>query len=184
MLSKWFNTAKDEQIHTDLPQNKNHHELSDVFQSASSHIHYYFSVFNGTILTNEALYHADDFNDDDFTDDLTDWIHQHALVSEHLGEIADAVFQLLESDPNLNVIYQQADYDSPLRQHLQIAGLYHTAAVKHIVAAFQQTHLPLAIAHFTDDTVLADELLVVLSKIQRVFEFAETENKIVISYLA
>lgn len=175
MLSKWLDIAKQKLIDNDLPQMADRNELSDIFQPEQSHMHYYFSAFNSKLLENEALYRADD---------CTELVHQRALVSEHLGEIAGEVFQLLESDPQLNVIYQQADYDSPLREHLQIGGLYNKDAVKQVVAAFQQTFLPLAIAHFTDDTVLADELLVVLSNVQRVFEFAEQENKIVISYLA
>lgn len=175
MFLKWLDMAKQQLIDNDLPQIADRNELSDIFQPEQSHMHYYFSVLNSRLLENEDLYRADD---------LTEFVHQHALVSENLGEIAGEVFQLLESDPQLNIVYQQADYDSPLREYLQIGGLYNIDMVKQVVAAFQQTFLPLAIAHFTDDTVLADELLVVLSNVQRVFEFAEQENKIVISYLA
>lgn len=175
MLSKWLDTVKTKFLDHDLPNIGERTELSAIFQPAESHMHYYFSAFNRQILANENIYRLDD---------LTDFIHQRALFSAHLGEIADAVFQLFESDPQLNALYQHANYHTPLREHLQIGGLYNDVAVQKVVAAFQQTHLPLVIAHFTDNTVLADELLVILNKVQQVFEFAQQENKIVISYLA
>lgn len=175
MLPQWLHTIKEKWLDNNLPILPERHELSAIFQLTSSHMHYHFSALNESILIHLTRYRADDW---------TDFVHQHALFSAHLGEIADAAFQLFEANPQLNTLHQCANYHSPLREHLQIGGFYGASAVQHVVAALQQTHLPSAIAHFTDDTVLADELLMVLNKVKQVFEFAQQEQKIVISYLA
>lgn len=138
---------------------------------------YHFSAFSGRDLVNRELYTQAE---------LTEFVHEHALVSANLGRFADKVFQLIESDVHLNQLILQADYEHPLRQehHIQLGGLYNKAAVRKVLLALRQSDFAAIIAHFTDDAVLADELLMIFNGIKAVFEFAECENKVVISYLA
>ncbi|QMT32304.1 hypothetical protein [Alysiella filiformis] len=138
---------------------------------------YHFSAFNERDLVNRELYTQAE---------LTEFVHEHALVSVNLGKYADKVFQLIESHHHLNQLILQADYEHPLRQaqQIQLGGLYNKAAVRTVLAALRQSDFAAIIAHFTDNEILSDELMMIFNGIKAVFEFAECENKVVIAYLA